>query len=386
MRMTVLVLMLITLLLIMLPASGVQQPSLSYLYKLGDNGVASVTIIVSRLTGIIEYSIHVYEEVINESLVAFDEQGNIVLATYNGTHITIYPMNTTDKVIIQYEAIAGHVTVEGLIQVNLTVHGTTTIILPEGAGLIYFSGNPEVEIIGETIKLRYSEPGIIQLEYIPPIPITTPPPSPTTSPTTTPTPTQTLTTETTPTSTPSPTTSPSPVPTTSSPSLTTTPSPSPITTPTTSPSPTTTPSPTTPTATSTTTVQPAPTFPTIVIVFIVIIIVLLIGGIILYKTKFSKTYFSTPSFKPLPPSTSGKEVEFLEHGKLDERDKLILSKLSKKSMSISELARELGLSKSTVWRRVRKLEKQGYVKTREEGKKTIIELTEKARMILDRGV
>ena len=376
MRMTILVPMLITLLLIMIPASGVQQPSLSYVYKLGDNGVASVTIVVSRLTGIIEYSIYVYEEVINESLVAFDEQGNIVLATYNGTHITIYPMNTTDKVIIQYEAIAGHVTVEGLIQVNLTVHGTTTIILPEGAGLIYFSGNPEVEIIGETIKLRYSEPGIIQLEYIPPIPITTPSPSPTTSPTTTPIQTPT----------PSPTTSPSPVPTTSSPSLTTTPSPSPITTPTTSPSPTTTPLSTTSTTTSTTTVQPAPTFPTIVIVFIVIIIVLLIGGIILYKTKFSKTYFSTPSFKPSPPSTSSKEVEFLEHGKLDERDKLILSKLSEKSMSISELARELGLSKSTVWRRVRKLEKQGYVKTREEGKKTIIELTEKARMILDRGM
>ena len=376
MRMTILVPMLITLLLIMLPASGVQQPSLSYVYKLGDNGVASVTIVVSRLTGIIEYSIHVYEEVINESLVAFDEQGNIVLATYNGTHITIYPMNTTDKVIIQYEAITGHVTVEGLVQVNLTVQGPTTIILPEGVGLIYFSGNPEVEIIGETIKLRYSEPGIIQLEYIPPIPITTPSPSPTTSPTTTPIQTPT----------PSPTTSPSLVPTTSSPSLTTTPSPSPITTPTTSPSPTTAPLSTTSTTTSTTTVQPAPTFPTIVIVFIVIIIVLLIGGIILYKTKFSKTYFSTPSFKPSPPSTSSKEVEFLEHGKLDERDKLILSKLSEKSMSISELARELGLSKSTVWRRVRKLEKQGYVKTREEGKKTIIELTEKARMILDRGM
>lgn len=357
-RASTLVLMLIMLLSVVHLASSAQQPSLSYVYKLGDNGIASATIVVSGLTGVIEYSIHVYEEIVNESLVVFDEQGNIVLATYNGTHITIYPMNTTDKVIIQYVARAGHVTVEGLIQVNLTVQGPTTIILPEGAGLIYFSGNPEVEIIGETIKLRYTGPGIIQLEYVPPIPITTPLPSPTTSPTATPTPTQVSATETTPTSTPGLTTSPSPVPTTSSPS------------------------PTTLATTPTSTVQPAPTFPTIVIVFIVVIIALLIGGIILYKTKFSKTYFSTPSFKSLPPSTSGKEVEFLEHGKLDERDKLILSKLSEKSMSISELARELGLSKSTVWRRVRKLEKQGYVKTREEGKKIIIELTEKAKSLL----
>lgn len=342
--------------LIIALVSNAQQPSISYVYRLRDSGVASVTIIASELTGIIEYSIRVCEKVVNESLVAFDEQGNIVLAVYNGTHITIYPMNTTDKVIIQYEAIVGHVTVEGLVQVNLTIWGPTTIVLPEGAGLIYFSGNPEVEVVGETIKLRYSEPGITLLEYIPPIPTTTSSP-PTTLPKATPTSTQVSTIETTPTSTPSSTTPPSPAPTTPSTS------------------------PTVPATMPTTTVQPLPTFPTIVIAFIIVIIVLLIGGIILYKTKLSKTYFSISSSKYFPRSASSREVEFLEHRKLDERDKLILSKLSEKPMSISELARELGLSKSTVWRRVRKLEKQGYIKTREEGKKTIIELTEKAKSL-----
>lgn len=355
-KMMTLIVILMVFLLMIIPISSAQQYSISYVYRLGDNGIASVTIIISGLIGVIEYSIQVYEKVVNESLVAFDEQGNIVLAVYNGTHITIYPINTTDKVIIQYEAIVGHVTVEGLVQVNLTIQGPTTIVLPKGAGLIYFSDNPEVEVVGETIKLRYSEPGIILLEYIPPIPTTTSSP-PTTLPKVTPTSTQVSTIEAIPTSTPSPTTLPSPAPITSSTS------------------------PTVPATTPTTTVQPSPTFPTIVIVFIIVIIVLLVGGIILYKTKLSKTYFSTSSSKYFPPSASSREVEFLEHRKLDERDKLILSKLSEKPMSISELARELGLSKSTVWRRVRKLEKQGYVKTREEGKKTIIELTEKAKSL-----
>ncbi len=420
-------LILVLLVSIVYPTVSAQSVALSYVYKLYADGAASVTVVLTGLTGLVEYSFPVSEKVVNESLVAFDEQGDVVLATYNGTHITVYPMNATDKVIVQYEAVVGTITAEGLVLVNITVEGQATLVLPEGAGLIYFNNNPDIEVIGETIKLKYTSPGPIQVEFIPPLPATT---TATTTPTTTTTTTQTTTTPTsTATTTTSPTTvtqtttptttkttakttttqtqtqttsTPTTTKTTSTPtqtSTTTTTTPTSITsTPTTttptSPSPTSSPtsSPTTtPTATTspatvssgpatpTTTTQPTGGFPTIVVVFIVVIIVLLIGGVIAYKKFFTKS-FSTPSpgtpSHPLPPSGG---VTLTYRGELDERDRTILRALAEKPMSISELARSLGLSKSTVWRRVRRLERNGYVRTREEGNKTIIELTDKAR-------
>ncbi len=420
------------------PTVSAQNVTLSYVYKLYGDGTASVTVVLTGLTGLVEYSFPVSEKVVNESLVAFDEQGDIVLATYNGTHITVYPMNATDKVIVQYEAVVGTITVEGLVSVNITVKGQATLVLPEGAGLIYFNDNPDIEVIGETIKLKYTSPGLIQVEFIPPLPATTTTTTTTTSPTTTtqtsPTPTsppstntttQTTVTETktqttqittsSPTSSPSTspvttttktttttqtqasspattttktetttlTTSPTPTTTTSmTPSITqtsttttTSPSTSSTTTPSTSPTPTATTKLTTPT----TTTQPTSGFPTIVIVFIAVIIALLIGGVVAYKKFFTKSFSSpTPQIPSHSPPSSG-GITLTYRGELDERDRTILKALSEKPMSISELARSLGLSKSTVWRRVRRLERNGYVKTREEGNKTIIELTDKAR-------
>lgn len=417
----ILLLVLIALYVAVIPVAA-QQPSLSYVYKLRGDGSASVTIVITGLTGLVEYSFPISEEVVNDSLVAFNEQGDIVLATYNGTHIIVYPMNATDKVIVQYEAIIGEV-IDGYVRINITVLGPATIVLPEGAGLIYFSGSPSVEIVGETIKLRYNVSGTIQLEYIlaETETITTPTTTETTTITTTTTETITTTptptTETT-TTTTTPTTSPTPIttPTTTTPTksvIVTTPTSTYTTTPTstqqsptespttstTSTQPTTTPTTTTPiiastpatsetTVTTETTQAPSPIPFATVAVFIVIIIVLLVAGIFLYKAKFSKTYFSSgtglsqgPSSPPSPPPSGG-EVVLMEHRGIDERDRLILSKLSEKPMSISELSRELGLSKSTVWRRIRKLEKEGYVITHEEGKKTIIKLTDKARSLL----
>ncbi len=430
-------------------------PSLSYVYSLDNKGVARVTVIVSGLTGFLEYSFPVREQVVNESLIAFDENGDIVLADYNGTHITIYPYNTTDKVIVQFDAITG--TIENSI-VTVTIHpyGPATITLPDNAGLLYFNDTPEIEIIGNTIKLYFNESAGYEIQYIVVNETTTTEtttittsPSPTTTTTTTQTTTTTATqttsttatgtittastsitqttTETTTTSTaqttetttkttstPSETTSKttrttstqvsSPTTTTSMPhttSATTTASTSTISpqptsnqtqTITTSQETTTTTKPPTYTSENTTvqSTTPATTtpsgstgFPTIVVVFIVVIIVLLILGYILFKTKFGKPGESEQQTIDRKNSGGGGgELVIEEPGTIDERDKLILERIASKSMTISELARETGLSKSTVWRRIRKLEREGYVKTRGEGKYTYIEITNKGKNIL----
>ncbi len=409
------------------------SPSLSYVYSFDNKGIARVTVIVNGLTGLLEYSFPVYEQVVNESLIAFDENGNVVLADYNGTHITIYPYNTTDKVIVQFNAIPS--TIENdIITVTIHPYGPATIILPDNAGLLYFNDTPQIEIIGETIKLYYNESGGYEIQYIVVNATTTTQTTTTTTPTTTATtttttsPIQTTTTSptttitTTQTTTTSPTTTTlttSPTTTSTQPTKTTTTSPQPITqtttkSSTTTSSPTSTSSPiTTTTQTTTTTTTPTTTtlkqatttpitttpstsiqttttrgggtgFPTIVVVFIAVIIVLLVIGYILYKIRFSKTMGETSTQEQERRHGGGGETSIVmeEPGAIDERDKLLLEKIAVKPMTISELARETGLSKSTVWRRIRKLEKEGYVKTREEGKYIYIEITDKGKQVL----
>ncbi len=434
---TLAIILLITMVLIALHSMLVvaASPSLSYVYSFDDKGIARITVIVSGLTGLLEYSFPVHEQVVNESLVAFDENGNVVLADYNGTHITVYPYNTTDKVIVQFNAIPS--TIENDI-ITATIHpyGPATIILPDNAGLLYFNDTPQIEIIGETIKLYYNESGGYEIQYIvvnatttTQTTTTTTPTTTTTAPTTTATTTTTTTTTitTTQTITTSPTTTTttttltaSPTTTSTQPTKTTTTSPQPTTqtttksstttsspTPTSSPMTTTTQTTTTTTTPSTTTSKPATTtpitttpatsiqttttrgggagFPTIVVVFIVAIIVLLIIGYILYKIRFSKTMGETSTQEQERRHGGGggeASIVMEEPGAIDERDKLLLEKIAVKPMTISELARETGLSKSTVWRRIRKLEKEGYVKTREEGKYIYIEITDKGKQVL----
>ncbi len=438
------------LIILSLTPATATAPSLNYVYALDDKGLARVTVIISNLTGFIEYSFSVHEQVVNESLIAFDESGNIVLANYNGTHITVYPYNTTDKVIVQFNAIVG--TLENSI-ITAVIHpyGPATITLPDNAGLLYFNDTPEIEIIGNTIKLYFNKSAGYEIQYIvvnetTPTTTTSPTTSPTTTTTTASTTTTTVTTTSVPTTTTitqttttqTTTTSPtittqtsstqstiSTSPTTTQTIITTTSSPSTITTTATT---TTTPQTitTTPTTTKTTTAthtssittinqtstpvltsasSKSPTytsantttanittttpsggagFPTIVVVFIVIIIVLLILGYVLFKMRLGKLGESKQQIVSSKISRGGSgELVIKEPGSIDERDKLILEKIVDKSMTISELARETGLSKSTVWRRVRKLEKEGYVTTRGEGKYTYVEITDKGRNILD---
>ena len=68
--------------------------------------------------------------------------------------------------------------------------------------------------------------------------------------------------------------------------------------------------------------------------------------------------------------------EFSVETGLDERDLMILSALQEGEKSVSELSRFLGLNKSVVWRRVKRLRSMGLLNMKVEKGKTIYGLTE----------
>jgi len=62
---------------------------------------------------------------------------------------------------------------------------------------------------------------------------------------------------------------------------------------------------------------------------------------------------------------------------LDDRDIAILSALVGGELSLSDLARKVGLNKSVVWRRVNRMMREGYLERRVVKGKTMYRLTEK---------
>ena len=68
--------------------------------------------------------------------------------------------------------------------------------------------------------------------------------------------------------------------------------------------------------------------------------------------------------------------EFSIETGLDERDLMILKALREGNKSVSELSRALGLNKSVVWRRVKRLRSLGFLSMRVEKGKTIYGLTD----------
>ena len=77
------------------------------------------------------------------------------------------------------------------------------------------------------------------------------------------------------------------------------------------------------------------------------------------------------------------ELEMLEG--LDDRDLSIIRALKDREMSLSDISRALGLNKSVVWRRVKRLTQLGYLEKKVVKGKTIYTLTGKGREILGRS-
>ncbi|MCD6301020.1 MAG: winged helix-turn-helix transcriptional regulator [Staphylothermus sp.] len=69
---------------------------------------------------------------------------------------------------------------------------------------------------------------------------------------------------------------------------------------------------------------------------------------------------------------------------VDERDIEILKALLEGQETISGLAKKLGISKSIVWRRVNKLADQGFIEKKTLRGKTLLNLTEKGRELIEK--
>jgi len=176
----------------------------TYIYTLGTDGTADVSIIINNVSGQTVIYVKVDPGIIAPSLVVINEKGDIVPANIVGQTIAqIVVANQSTQLFVKYEAIVGEVS-DGLVKDIITPGGPATIRLPAGGALLYFNGTPStIEMIGNQIVIEYSNPGVYEIEFtLPPPNTTTPYQTTTTTSTTTTTQTQTTTSTNTTTTTP----------------------------------------------------------------------------------------------------------------------------------------------------------------------------------------
>ncbi len=331
------------LLLLMLIALSMVNGSM--IYRVYTDGTVLVTTTINT-EGKLSIDIPVDGEVVEESILVFDDQGRPIPYNFNGTHITVYALNASKTTVLYMSLNLLNVS-RRIWHLNVSPFLPSTIILPENSSILSLTGKAMIYAEDNKLVIKYDEPGQYSIKFT--IRVIAVPLSPTPI---TPMPTLTTPTTTTPTSTP---TTPTTTPTSPSPATPT----SPLTTPTTTPITT----PTTPTTTPTTStlittpVTPAPgiTLPMEYIAAIIAAVIIIIAIAIIKRSM----------------SVSVKVVTSM----LDERDKQILSVLKTKgSLALSELSKETDIPKSTLWRRIKKLEKLGYISIKNISGKLIIEL------------
>lgn len=106
-------------------------------------------------------------------------------------------------------------------------------------------------------------------------------------------------------------------------------------------------------------------------------VVAIIGAVLYFLRRRGRG--AGPSASTGPSGSSAAAIA----EELDDRDRAILAAVASDSKSISDLARELGLSKSVVWRRVNKLVEFGLLRrNQDKSGKVILELTDKGKEIL----
>ena len=368
------------------------------IYSLGPYGDASIKVKAYNPDGILVLTIPLEKGALTSTLLVYNENGTPLDFTVKNGEAVIDAANST-TVWVEYSAVVGNVTDN---VVNTTIHpiGPATVYLPRGAALLGFNGTAVVDYISDRIVLRYSSPGTYNIVYLVPPQTTT---TTTKTTTTTTTATKTATTTTTTTTTPQTTTSitttatktaTSTTTTTTSTTTTTTRTTKPTTTAkTTTTSTTTTTKKTTPpappmtttqsqTKTTSTTQTPAttPTTPPTprpattttpvkksnktgaIIAGIIAVAVIAALALLLGRRRTGSTGSSTLVDGSSPGGAgSAAEVTLVSSG-LDDRDKAILNLLSKEGpLGVSEVARRLGISKSTAWRKLQKLVDMGLV-------------------------
>ncbi len=296
---------------------------------------------------------------LEDSITAIDQNGTPLPVLAGGGEITVFLSNTTTRVQLSYVIIPSQVSNTYMIEIH--PGGTATVILPVNGSLVYASDSPSIYANYTRITLVYKTPGIYTVYYNVPTSgeaggtTTTPPGQTATS--------QTQATSTTTTSQP--------------PAQTTTTQTAPPQTTTTTGSSTTPLTKTTPTqesSTTSTTLSSPETSPSKggnSLYYAALAAILVIIGLAYYLYK-NKT-----------PQEPGPAEPRLMDSQLDDRDLLLLKLISRGGHNISSLARESGLSKSVVWRRIKKLEDLGLIETSKGIGKVDLTLTDKGRRVLE---
>ena len=279
-------------------AAGIDTTS----YRLLLDGSAIITVVVTPPSNEDVIAVPLEKGYVDGSVVAFSKEGvPLIVNTSDGiAYVDVY--NTTELVIITYEAVLGNVSDEGIIKVQINPLSKAVVYLPQDTALISASGNPDISAENDTILLVYASGGnyTIELFIVPPV--------------------------------------------------------------------TTTSGITTPPISST----PPPgggedwTFRGLLIGGIMAVV--FAAALLLYRNK-----------------KVGKDVELEMLEGLDDRDLAIIRALKDREMSLSDISRALGLNKSVVWRRVKRLTQLGYLEKKVVKGKTIYTLTGKGREILGRS-
>jgi uncharacterized membrane protein len=289
---------------------------------------------------------------VEDSITAIDQNGTPLPVIAGGGEVTVFLSNTSTRVQLSYVIIPSQVSSMYMIEIHPT--GPATVILPVNGSLVYASDSPSIYANYTRITLVYKSPGVYTVYYNVPLQeeisgtATTQPGQTTTSTSgTQASVTQSQTQSTTPsTSTSSTQTTTGSLPITSTTQISGT------------------------GRTSSTTAKTTPKERDNTLLYTILAVVLVIIGIAyyLYKNKTS--------------GQSGTVEPSLVDSQLDDRDLLLLKLISRGGHNISSLARESGLSKSVVWRRIRKLEELGLIETSKGLGKVDITLTDKGRNVL----
>ena len=320
--------LLCVLLVVMVLASSVIQGfatttsfNARYVYRLDYRGMADVTVIVNATD----------QDYVRLSLEPGFVEGTLTVYTENGTPLyfnvsngvaTIYTYGQVGMLIAEYLAQVGNVSEEVIVNATIHPQGPASVFLPQGTALTYVTGDPDINFMNGSIVLLFSKPGMYSIEYavIPP--------------------TQT-------TATTSSTVHSSII--TSSESSSTR-----ITTQ----SSETNSSISSRSSSSTTPQQQLSQY----LPFIgLAVVAAAIVAFLLIKSLRRRPAITEPEV------TSG----------LDDRDLAILSALAGGELSLSDIARKVGLNKSVVWRRVNRMMREGYLERRVVKGRTMYRLTEK---------
>jgi len=332
--------LLVMLMILISPSTMVYAESTSLplnarcIYRLDYRGMADVTVIINA-TGQNYVKLSLEPGFVEGTLTAYTENGTPLYFNVNDDIATIYTYGQVNMLIAEYLAQVGNVSEEVIINATIHPQGPASVFLPQGTALTYVTGNPDINFMNGSIVLLFDRPGTYLIEYavIPPTQstATSTSTSPTTVITTTSSTGTSLSTSTTHATTQSTNTQTSEIHSSS-----------------------------TSTASSSTRSPPQQLGQYLPFIGLAAVAATVVA-FMLIKSLRKRPVITEPEV------TSG----------LDDRDIAILSALVGGELSLSDLARKVGLNKSVVWRRVNRMMREGYLERRVVKGKTMYRLTEK---------